>query len=398
MKNREFIKGVAVGAAAAVVITGAGSYGVQKLLFPQGSVLSDRSHVEKLQYLEKLIDEEYLEKKNEDDLAEGLYAGLISGLNDPYSRYYTAEQYEEENTSSEGSYTGIGVVMQQDTEGGGKIVQCYEGASGEQAGLKVDDVITAVDGKDVTQMEISDIASMIKGSAADSVTLTIKREGEDTPLEIKVPVRNVEIKSVSCEMLDDQIGYIRISQFIGVTEEQYREAFKTLKDQNMEKLVVDLRGNPGGLLTSVCGILRQILPEGLIVYTEDKYGNREEEKCDGKNQLDMPLAVLVNENSASASEIFAGAVKDYGIGTIVGTTTYGKGVVQSIQPLSDGSAVKLTVSNYYTPKGNNINKKGIEPDVSVELDSDLVNKTEITHEEDNQLQEAIKVLKGEEKK
>lgn len=398
MKNREFIKGVAVGAAAAVVITGAGSYGVQKLLFPQGSVLSDRSHVEKLQYLEKLIDEEYLDKKNEDDLAEGLYAGLISGLNDPYSRYYTAEQYEEESTSSEGSYTGIGVVMQQDTEGGGRIVQCYEGASGEQAGLKVDDVITAVDGKDVTQMEISDIASLIKGSDADSVTLTIERSGENTPLEIKVPVRNVEIKSVSCEMLDDQIGYIRISQFIGVTEEQYREAFQTLKDQDMEKLVVDLRGNPGGLLTSVCGILRQILPEGLIVYTEDKYGNREEEKCDGKNQLDMPLAVLVNENSASASEIFAGAVKDYGIGTIVGTTTYGKGVVQSIQPLSDGSAVKLTISNYYTPKGNNINKKGIEPDVSVELDSGLADKAELTHEEDNQLQEAIKILKGEEKK
>ena len=398
MKNREFIKGVAVGAAAAVVITGAGSYGVQKLLFPQGSVLSDRSHVEKLQYLEKLIDEEYLDEKNEDDLAEGLYAGLISGLNDPYSRYYTAEQYEEESTSSEGSYTGIGVVMQQDTEGGGRIVQCYEGASGEQAGLKVDAVITAVDGKDVTQMEISDIASLIKGSDADSVTLTIERSGENTPLEIKVPVRNVEIKSVSCEMLDDQIGYIRISQFIGVTEEQYREAFQTLKDQDMEKLVVDLRGNPGGLLTSVCGILRQILPEGLIVYTEDKYGNREEEKCDGKNQLDMPLAVLVNENSASASEIFAGAVKDYGIGTIVGTTTYGKGVVQSIQPLSDGSAVKLTISNYYTPKGNNINKKGIEPDVSVELDSGLADKAELTHEEDNQLQEAIKILKGEEKK
>ena len=398
MKNREFIKGVAVGAAAAVVLTGAGSYGVQKLLFPQGSVLSDRSHVEKLQYLEKLIDEEYLDEKNEDDLAEGLYAGLISGLNDPYSRYYTAEQYEEESTSSEGSYTGIGVVMQQDTEGGGRIVQCYEGASGEQAGLKVDDVITAVDGKDVTQMEISDIASLIKGSDADSVTLTIRREGEDNTLEIKVPVRNVEIKSVSCEMLDDQIGYIRISQFIGVTEEQYREAFQTLKDQDMEKLVVDLRGNPGGLLTSVCGILRQILPEGLIVYTEDKYGNREEEKCDGKNQLDMPLAVLVNENSASASEIFAGAVKDYGIGTIVGTTTYGKGVVQSIQPLSDGSAVKLTISNYYTPKGNNINKKGIEPDVSVEPDPGLAGKAEITHEEDNQLQEAIKVLKGEEKK
>ena len=168
-----------------------------------------------------------------------------------------------------------------------------------------------------------------------------------------------------------------------------------LWDQGMEKLVVDLRGNPGGLLTSVCSILGDILPEGLIVYTEDKYGNRQEERSEGKSPLTIPLAVLVNENSASASEIFAGAVKDYGIGTIVGTTTFGKGVVQELHPLSDGSAVKLTVSNYYTPKGNSIHEVGIEPDVEVKLAPELLNKEEITHEEDNQLQEALKILERE---
>ena len=177
-----------------------------------------------------------------------------------------------------------------------------------------------------------------------------------------------------------------------MTSQQYEETFADLKDQGMTRLIVDLRDNPGGLLNIVCDILRDILPEGLIVYTEDKNGNRSEETCDGKNPLDMPLAVLVNGNSASASEIFAGAVKDYGIGTIVGTTTYGKGVVQSIRQLSDGSAVKLTVANYYTPNGNSINKTGIEPDVEVELDASLVNETEISHDEDNQLQEALKVL------
>lgn len=156
--------------------------------------------------------------------------------------------------------------------------------------------------------------------------------------------------------------------------------------------MVDLRGNPGGLLTSVCAILNSILPEGLIVYTEDKYGNRSEERSEGKTPLDMPFAVLVNENSASASEIFAGAVQDYGIGTIVGTVTYGKGVVQELRPLSDGSAVKLTVSDYYTPKGNSINEVGIKPDVEVKLDPELLNQEEITHQEDNQLQEALKVL------
>ena len=226
------------------------------------------------------------------------------------------------------------------------------------------------------------------------MVLTVHREDTENAMDIKVSVTDVELPSVFSEMLEDNIGYIRITQFTGVTVEQYQEAFDDLKKKGMEKLIVDLRDNPGGLLDSVCDILRKILPEGLIVYTEDKEGNREEEKCDGKNELQMPLAVLVNESSASASEIFAGAVQDYGIGTIVGTTTYGKGVVQSIRQLSDGSAIKLTIANYYTPKGNNINKIGIKPDIEVSIDTSLLNKNkdEITHDEDNQLQEAIKAV------
>ena len=226
------------------------------------------------------------------------------------------------------------------------------------------------------------------------MVLTVHREDTENAMDIKVSVTDVELPSVFSEMLEDNIGYIRITQFTGVTVEQYQEAFNNLKKKGMEKLIVDLRDNPGGLLDSVCDILRKILPEGLIVYTEDKEGNREEEKCDGKNELQMPLAVLVNESSASASEIFAGAVQDYGIGTIVGTTTYGKGVVQSIRQLSDGSAIKLTIANYYTPKGNNINKIGIKPDIEVSIDTSLLNKNkdEITHDEDNQLQEAIKAV------
>ena len=232
---------------------------------------------------------------------------------------------------------------------------------------------------------------MIKDNEDKDVVLTVQRKGEDTQ-EITVKVSNVELPSVFGEMLDENTGYIQITEFKGVTVEQYEEVFADLKEQGMERLVVDLRDNPGGLLNVVCDILRDILPEGLIVYTEDKNGNRSEETCDGKNPLDMPLAVLVNGNSASASEIFAGAVKDYGLGTIVGTTTYGKGVVQSIRQLSDGSAVKLTIANYYTPKGNSINKTGIRPDVEVELSPELLNQEEITHEEDNQLQAALNSL------
>lgn len=392
MKNKEFKKGIAIGVAATLVVTGAVFTSYQKVLFPKGNALSDVKTVQKLNYLEELIDEEYLDEKDESSLREGLYAGLLAGLKDPYSTYYTAEQYKELNTSNEGSYVGIGAVLQKDDTGGAKIIQLYEGGPGEQAGLKKGDVIKAVDGADVTDKETSDIAAMVRDSEKDSVMLTIQRENEEKTRDVKVEIRDVEIQTVSHEMLSGDTGYIRISEFSEVTSDQYKKAFADLKDQGMKKLVVDLRDNPGGLLTAVCGVLRQILPEGLIVYTEDKNGKREEETCDRKNELDMPLAVLVNGNSASASEIFAGAVKDYGIGTIVGTTTYGKGVVQTIQPLNDGSAVKITIAKYFTPKGNDINKKGITPDVEAELSGDITDWTELTHKEDAQLQTALKEI------
>lgn len=392
MKNKEFKKGIAIGVAATLVVTGAVFTSYQKVLFPNGNALSDVKTVQKLNYLEELIDEEYLDEKDESSLREGLYAGLLAGLKDPYSTYYTAEQYKELNTSNEGSYVGIGAVLQKDDAGGAKIIQLYEGGPGEQVGLKKGDVIKAVDGTDVTDKETSDIASMVRDSEKDSVMLTIQRENEEKTRDVKVEIRDVEIQTVSHEMLSEDTGYIRISEFSEVTSDQYKKAFADLKDQGMKKLVVDLRDNPGGLLTAVCGVLRQILPEGLIVYTEDKNGKREEETCDGKNKLDMPLAVLVNGNSASASEIFAGAVKDYGIGTIVGTTTYGKGVVQTIHSLTDGSAVKITIAKYFTPKGNDINKKGINPDVEAELSGDITDWTELTHKEDTQLQTALKEI------
>ena len=211
---------------------------------------------------------------------------------------------------------------------------------------------------------------------------------------MKVSVTGVEIPSVSSEMLEENIGYIKISKFTGVTYEQYHAAFEKLKEQGAKQLIVDLRNNPGGLMTAVCDVLREILPEGLIVYTEDKYGNRVEETCDGKSPLNMPLVVLVNEGSASASEIFAGAVQDHKVGTIVGTTTYGKGIVQTVRQLSDGSAVKLTVSKYYTPNGNNIHEVGIQPDVEVELSDDVTDLSQVEQSQDNQLQKALEVVRG----
>ena len=389
MKHKEYASGVLTGILVVTLAVGGVKFVQQR---QYNGVLSDTSHVQKIEYLEKLIDQEYLGEVDNDEMAEGVYAGLVYGLGDVYSRYYTADEYAQETASTDGAYAGIGVSIQKNKNGGVQIAECYEGGPGADAGLQTGDVITAINDTDVTDMELSDVVSLIRENKDKTIVLTVFRENEEKSREISVDVTDVELPSVFGEMLDKKTGYIQITQFTGVTPQQYKDMFTELKDKGMERLVIDLRDNPGGLLTSVCDILREILPEGLIVYTEDKYGNREEETCDGKHQLDMPLAVLVNENSASASEIFAGAVQDHGVGTIVGTTTYGKGVVQELRQLSDGSAVKLTVSNYYTPNGNSINKVGIKPDVEVKLASELLNKDEITHEEDNQLQKALDVI------
>ena len=391
MKHKEYAAGVLTGVLVVALAAGGVKFVQQR---QYNGVLSDSSHVQKIEYLEKMIDQEYLGEVDNAEMAEGIYAGLVYGLGDVYSRYYTADEYAQETASTDGAYAGIGVSIQKNKNGGVQIAECYEGGPGAEAGLQTGDVITAINDTDVTDMELSDVVSLIRENKDNTILLTVFRENEEKSREISVDVTDVELPSVFGEMLDKKTGYIQITQFTGVTPQQYKDMFAELKDKGMERLVIDLRDNPGGLLTSVCDILREILPEGLIVYTEDKYGNREEETCDGKHQLDMPLAVLVNENSASASEIFAGAVQDHEVGTIVGTTTYGKGVVQELRQLSDGSAVKLTVSNYYTPNGNSINKVGIKPDVEVKLASELLNKDEITHEEDNQLQKALNVIEN----
>lgn len=391
MKHKEYASGVLTGVLVVALAAGGVKFVQQR---QYNGVLSDSSHVQKIEYLEKMIDQEYLGEVDNDEMAEGVYAGLVYGLGDVYSRYYTADEYAQETASTDGAYAGIGVSIQKNKNGGVQIAECYEGGPGADAGLQTGDVITAINDTDVTDMELSDVVFLIRENKDKTIVLTVFRENEEKSREISVDVTDVELPSVFGEMLDKKTGYIQITQFTGVTPQQYKDMFTELKDKGMERLVIDLRDNPGGLLTSVCDILREILPEGLIVYTEDKYGNREEETCDGKHQLDMPLAVLVNENSASASEIFAGAVQAHEVGTIVGTTTYGKGVVQELRQLSDGSAVKLTVSNYYTPNGNSINKVGIKPDVEVKLASELLNKDEITHEEDNQLQKALDVIEN----
>lgn len=398
MEQGRFRKGFILGIVCTLIIGGGGLkiYDVvQSNERNQGAVTD--SFVQKAKYIEETVKESYTGDIDDEQMEEYMYKGMMASLGDPYSAYYTSEEYEELTTETTGSYEGIGVVMQQDVNTGEvKVVRCYEGAPGEKAGLLPEDVLVEVNGESVSGMELSEVVDKVKSSQDQVAHLTIAREGESEYLEIDVHLEEVNIPVVQSEMLEDNIGYIALYEFTEQTEPQYMEAFEALKDQGMERLIIDVRNNPGGLLTSVCDILEDILLEGLIVYTEDKNGEREEYTCDGENELDIPLAVLVNGNSASASEIFAGAIQDYSKGTIVGTTTFGKGIVQSLIPFNDGSAIKTTTAKYYTPSGKCIHGTGIQPDVEVELSEGLEQETSISHEEDNQLQKAIEVVKGSE--
>ena len=360
-----------------------------------GNILNiDKADIQKkVENIEAVINHYYLDNIDTEQVENQMYKGLVAGLGDPYASYYTAEELQKMQESTAGQYVGIGATLTQDKNTGIiSIVRCFEGTPSEQAGLLPGDIIYKLNDTEVTGMDLNTVVTMIKTEEGASIRLSIARDGETEYLEFDVERQEVKIPTVTYEMLEGKTGYIAITEFDTITEEQFNTALAELEAQGMEKLIIDLRNNLGGVLQTVCNMLEQMLPEGLIVYTENKDGERTEYKSDGKHQFQKPLAVLINENSASASEIFAGAIKDYGIGTLVGTTTYGKGIVQRIVNLDDGTAVKLTIAKYYTPNGNDIHGKGIEPDVEVELNDNLKQKTEIEKEEDNQLQKAIEIL------
>lgn len=260
--------------------------------------------------------------------------------------------------------------------------------------MKDGDILAQVKDLDISDMELAEVVTHIKGEEGSAVHLRLIREGEADYVEMDVERRQIEVPTVQYQMLEGDIGFIQISEFAESTPEQFEEAITEMQGNGMKSMIVDLRDNPGGVLQSVCTMLDDILPEGLVVYTEDKYGNRSDYKSD-KECMDIPMAVLINENSASASEIFAGAVKDYGYGTLIGTKSFGKGIVQTIIPLEDGSAVKVTMAKYFTPKGNYIHEVGIAPDI--ELEYKYLEESDETYNpmHDNQVQKAIEVLQQE---
>lgn len=342
-----------------------GENGVSKV---NGEAILSDEMVEKIDELYSYMNIYYYEDFDREDIANALYSGLLNSLEDPYSVYYTAEEYEELMVNTSGTYCGIGAGVSQNlTTMEVTITKVYRGTPSEEAGLLAGDMIISVDGLEAVTVSVDELVQHIRGEENTSVHMVIYRPSTGETLEFDVVRRFVELASVEGEMLEDGIAYIEVLEFQSKTDEQFAEMVEEFKSQGMRGLIVDVRANPGGLLTSVVNMLDYVLPEGLLVYIEDKYGNREEYTSDA-DCLDIPMVVLTDQNSASASEIFAGALKDYEYATLVGKTTYGKGIVQNIIPLEDGDAIKLTTAKYFTPDGNYIHEVGIAPDVEVEYE------------------------------
>ena len=345
----------------------------------------------KMKSIDELIEQAYLYNDDIDkaELQKWLIKGYVQGLGDPYSVYYDEAETQSLMESTSGEFGGIGVVIQQDIDTMVMtFTNVYAESPGEKAGLKDGDILYKVDGEDVTGQELDTVVSKIRGQKGTKVEITVYRKNTLEEYSCTVTRDIIEVTTVAYEMKEDNIGYIIVSGFEQVTYKQFEEAIKDLNEQGMEKMIVDLRDNPGGNLSTVCEMLDLILPEGTIVYTEDKNNVREVITSDDKKQMQIPMAVLINGNSASASEIFAGAIQDYEMGTLVGTTTYGKGIVQNIYSLGDGTSLKLTTSEYFTPNGRNIHGIGIKPDIEVKYEYDAEKPTA-----DNQLQAAMKHLK-----
>ncbi len=344
----------------------------------------------KIQALEDAIKTYYYQSDIDiKGMENGMYKGLVSGLGDPYTEYYDETEMKKQEADYEGVFYGIGCYIFTDEETGMHTISgVMKDGPADKAGIKAGDIFIKVDGEDATQWSLNDLVRHVKGDKDTVVHLTMYREGEQDYLELDVTRGEVPNETVNGFMVDDNTGYVSISSFEGTTPSQFTDCIEFLQEKGMKGMILDLRNNLGGNVEAVTDIADQILGEGVIVYTMDRDGNRHDYLSDAEHKLDIPIVLLVNGYSASASEILAGALKDYGAATLVGTQTFGKGVVQSILPFNDGTALKITISSYYTPKGNNIHKIGITPDVVLELDKKAYQEDSV----DNQFEKALELV------
>lgn len=391
------IKPYIIGGVVGVGVTLIGSYSISKVEAYTGYLgLTNKSisEEEKVQKIQEYIDTFYVDPYEKDDLIENMYAGYVSGLDDPYSTYLTQQSYTKFIESASGEYAGIGAVVSVDTtDNKVVVVSPFKGSPAEKAGLEPGDKILKVNNVDVYGDALEEATSVLKGKVGTDVNVTVLKKISGETVELTITRDNIIMESVDHKMLDDNIGYISLSGFESNTDDQFNEAYDEILNNNAQGLIIDVRNNPGGLLNVVENIADRLVPEGTIVYTEDKEGTKSYAKSDAE-EIEIPLVILINGNSASASEVLSGAVQDWGKGTLVGEQSFGKGLVQRVFQLPDGSAVKLTVAKYYTPNGVCIQGVGLTPDVYVEMDDELTARVAtLTYEEDVQLQKAVEVIK-----
>lgn len=349
---------------------------------------------ETLQNFRAAFEKEYIGEIDDEAMVESAIKGYVSGLGDEYTTYYTKEEMEDLMEETEGNYVGIGIYISAYKESNEiVIIKPMEGSPAEEAGLLPGDIITKVDGVEYNGDTIDEMTNKIKGPEGTKVKVEIKRNGQTQ--EIEVERRKILISHIDSKIIEDNIGYISISDFEGGCAQEFEENYKNLEEQGIESLIIDIRNNGGGLVDEAIAILELITDKGsTLLITTDKNEAEEVTKSEKDPIINMPIVLLVNEYSASASEIMAGALKDNNKATLVGTTTYGKGVIQKVYPLTDGSGLKMTTNEYFTPNHNKINKIGIDPDEEIDLPEEVKHKTDITEEEDTQLQKAIEILKS----
>ena len=341
----------------------------------------------KAKELENYIDMYFLDQIDDDKMADAIYKGIIDGLGETYAAYYNKEEFKQIQESTSGIFCGIGAYISTDTKTGiVSIVKPMKNSPAQKAGVEAGDVIYAVDGKEVTGMEISKVQALVKGEKGTKVELTLIRDNQQK--KVKVTRDEIQEDTVAYQMLPGKIGYVQVTSFEQVTPEQYNDAIKALEKKGQKGMIIDLRDNGGGLLDAAVSMADRILPKGLVVYSKDKDGKKQEFFAEDQDAFEKPLAILVNENSASASEVFSGAIQDEKAGTLVGAQTYGKGIVQSMFDLGDGTGLKMTTAKYYTPKGRDIHGKGLTPDVKAELTEEISTLSDGKTKVDSQMKAA----------
>lgn len=356
--------------------------------------IEDKDIVEKTDLINKYIDQLYYFEVDKDKQEEAYFDGIMAGLDDPYSVYYSQEDYSSLQEETSGEYVGIGAVVTQDADMVISVVRPIKGSPAEEAGIMAEDIIVEIDGEDVQGQDLNVVVKKIRGEEGSVAKVKVYRKSVSDYIEFDVKRRVVENYSVSNEMLEDNIGYIQIEQFYENTGKEFKDAMEQCQKDGAKGIIIDLRDNPGGLLNVVVDMCDYIMEGVTIVSTKDKNGTvLSEFKAEDGKETDIPMVVLINGNSASASEIFSGAMKDTGKAKLVGTTTFGKGIVQSVIPLEDGSAIKLTVAKYFTPNGNDIHEIGVAPDYVVELKDGKTTAVNLDRKEDTQLDKGVEVLK-----